>query len=350
MAISLAARATGARRSSSTSRSAIGCAAPISRAGWVASPGSAAIRKRPSRTSTPRSRSSKASRPAASWPWPIARSRSSICLTSRAEESILWGERALQLAEACCDIAVKTHALNNIGVSLVERGEAQQRRRLPGAQPGSWPSRATRPSTRCAIPQPLRLLPGLGQFRRAAKLLEEAVARAQQVHFDMYTISLQSLLGYVEIELEALGRGERAVRTAAPTGAPHRRIETTMSRGRPSCCCGRASPTKRACCWSACYPAPTTPLSTCAAAPCGDADALLALARAELTTPPVIGQHLPAGFVAARARGAACRAERVPGVRGRERQPRVGSRPSRGEPTSRRVARTCSSSAAGACA
>ncbi len=49
-------------------------------------------------------------------------------------------------------------------------------------------------------------LTGLGQLKRASELLEQAVARAQQVHFDLYTFSLQSQLGHVQMELGNWGR------------------------------------------------------------------------------------------------------------------------------------------------
>ncbi len=47
-------------------------------------------------------------------------------LTTRPHESITWGEKALQLAEALGDDDVRANALNNIGVSLVLLGEIQR--------------------------------------------------------------------------------------------------------------------------------------------------------------------------------------------------------------------------------
>lgn len=47
-------------------------------------------------------------------------------LSSRPQESIRWGEKAISLAEQLGDDRTKAHSLNNIGVSLGELGEAER--------------------------------------------------------------------------------------------------------------------------------------------------------------------------------------------------------------------------------
>jgi ATP/maltotriose-dependent transcriptional regulator MalT len=122
-------------------------------------------------------------------------------VSSQVDESIAWGEKALRLADEFGDVGVKTHALNNIGVSLIERGEAARglaclERSLELAKQHGM----LLDELRAYLNFSANLF-GMGQFKRAAELLREATDRAQQVHVELYTAEMLAMLGQVEMRL-----------------------------------------------------------------------------------------------------------------------------------------------------
>jgi ATP/maltotriose-dependent transcriptional regulator MalT len=128
-------------------------------------------------------------------------------ISSQVDESIAWGEKALRLADEFGDVGVKTHALNNIGVSLMERGEAARG------------SACLEHSLELARQHGMLLdelraylnfsggLVAMGQFKRAAELLREGTDRAQGAHVELYTVGMLEMLGHIEMRL---GHWDRA--------------------------------------------------------------------------------------------------------------------------------------------
>jgi ATP/maltotriose-dependent transcriptional regulator MalT len=128
-------------------------------------------------------------------------------VSSQIDESIAWGEKALRLADEFGDVGVKTHALNNIGVSLMARGEAERgsaclERSLELAKQHGM----LLDELRAYLNFSGNLL-GMGQFKRAAELLREGTDRAQQAHVELYTTEMLETLGQVEMWL---GHWDRA--------------------------------------------------------------------------------------------------------------------------------------------
>jgi predicted ATPase/DNA-binding CsgD family transcriptional regulator len=127
--------------------------------------------------------------------------------SSQPDESIAWAEKALRLAEEFGDLAVKTHALNNIGVSLAERGETRRGVICLERSLGlAWQAGLLFDEMRAYLNLG-GILPSLGEFRRAAQLLEQGIARARQIHFELYTHKMRSVLCQIELEL---GHWDRA--------------------------------------------------------------------------------------------------------------------------------------------
>jgi DNA-binding CsgD family transcriptional regulator/tetratricopeptide (TPR) repeat protein len=122
-------------------------------------------------------------------------------LTSRAEESIAWGEKALALAEELEDAAVKSHALNNIGVSLCERGSHERgiaalERSLLIARENDLPLDAVRAYLNLGGQLAMN-----GEYRRAALVVREGIAYAERTGWEQRSASLLPKLAAIEIEL-----------------------------------------------------------------------------------------------------------------------------------------------------
>jgi ATP/maltotriose-dependent transcriptional regulator MalT len=122
-------------------------------------------------------------------------------IASQLEESIAWGEKALRLAEEYGDVAVKTHALNNIGVSLMERGEtargsACMERSLELARQHGM----LLDELRACVNFGGGLLT-MGQFKRARELLRAGTNRALEAHVELYSAELLGMLGHAELRL-----------------------------------------------------------------------------------------------------------------------------------------------------
>jgi ATP/maltotriose-dependent transcriptional regulator MalT len=122
-------------------------------------------------------------------------------VSSHPDESIEWGEKALALADQFGDVAVTTHALNNVGVALAERGE--------GARGIAYLERSLElakqhdhllDELRAYLNLSGNLLT-LGQLGRSAALLREGIARAEQVHVELYSAKMRDMLGRAELLL-----------------------------------------------------------------------------------------------------------------------------------------------------
>jgi DNA-binding CsgD family transcriptional regulator/Tfp pilus assembly protein PilF len=144
-------------------------------------------------------------------------------VSSQADDSIAWGEKALRLAEEFDDVGVKTHALNNIGVSLIQRGEAEHgvaclERSLELARQHGMSLDELRAYLNLSGD-----LFGLGQFRRAAELLREGVERARQMHVELYIAKMLEMLGQVEMRLGHWDRARELFERQSRRGAaqPH---------------------------------------------------------------------------------------------------------------------------------
>ncbi len=122
-------------------------------------------------------------------------------LTEQSHESIVWGERALALAEELSDDAVKTHALNNVGVSQCElgdyeRGIAALERSLAIARDARLPLDAVRACFNLA-----GQLTHVGEFRRAAEVAREGLALAEAGGLEQRAAASLAKLVWYEIEL-----------------------------------------------------------------------------------------------------------------------------------------------------
>jgi ATP/maltotriose-dependent transcriptional regulator MalT len=122
-------------------------------------------------------------------------------ISSQVDESIAWGEKALRLADEFGDVGVKTHALNNIGVSLMEHGEA-------GRGSACLEQSLELAQQHGMLLDELRAylnfgggLLAIGQFKRAGELLREGLQRAQGAHVELYTVSMSEMLGHIEMRL-----------------------------------------------------------------------------------------------------------------------------------------------------
>jgi len=107
---------------------------------------------------------------------------SQLCmLTSDHHQSISWAEKALALAEQLGASDVSSHALNNIGCSLVELGEAE--RGIAALERSLELARTA--DARMEVVRAYHNLGGnlsrVGQLQRAAAVLHEGVTYAEQV-------------------------------------------------------------------------------------------------------------------------------------------------------------------------
>lgn len=138
-------------------------------------------------------------------------------VTSNNQAAIDWAERALALADESGDLAVTTHACNNIGVALAALGEYQRgvaclERSLDLARQQGMASDELRAALNLG-----GLLTSMGQFRRAAEVLRAGIVRAEQVHFTLYTNKMRATLGAAEIWL---GNWAAAHTLLAPLAQP----------------------------------------------------------------------------------------------------------------------------------
>lgn len=120
-----------------------------------------------------------------------------------AEECIAWGTRALELADSLGDDAVRTHALNNIGVALCkldrnEEGLANLKRSLEIARAADLPADIVR----AYINYGGRLCHE-GQREQGARLLHEGWTYVTSHGYIRGTSKLLKLLAYAKFELGA---------------------------------------------------------------------------------------------------------------------------------------------------
>jgi len=152
-------------------------------------------------------------------------------LTSRPHESIAWGEKALQLAEALGDDDVRANALNNIGVSLILLGEIQRgigylERSLELAKRVGT-SVFTMSRAYINLGAQLNLL---GEFKRATGVAREAIAFQDKLGLNP---DLEwGVLGSAQLELgqwdQAHESLDRAIR-AGELGLPAARLQALPS-------------------------------------------------------------------------------------------------------------------------
>jgi ATP/maltotriose-dependent transcriptional regulator MalT len=124
-------------------------------------------------------------------------------------QGIEWGEKALRLADELNDVRVKTHALNNIGCSLVELGEEESgiatlEQSLALAQEHHLIGDTIRAYHNLGMH-----LAGLGHIQRAAVLMREGIAFAGRVGWEAGPITLLVKAGWVEMMLGDWARAQR---------------------------------------------------------------------------------------------------------------------------------------------
>lgn len=122
-------------------------------------------------------------------------------LAFQQEESIAWGEKALQLAEQLGDVRVQAHALNNIGTSLAEIGEAERgiaclERSMALARQSNLTADVLRAYNNLGD-----RLAHNGEFKRSAALIREGIAFGAQVGWESFTSQLRSILAWIEMYL-----------------------------------------------------------------------------------------------------------------------------------------------------
>ena len=133
-------------------------------------------------------------------------------LVDRPRESIEWGEKALVLAAELSDDAVRAHALNNMGCSLMLLGDLQRGREyleqsLALAQGAGLVHDIMRACNNLGV----RLF-DLGEFIRAAEVLREGLAWIEQAGWESHRCKLLANLAEVEIELGYWERAQSLVR------------------------------------------------------------------------------------------------------------------------------------------
>jgi DNA-binding CsgD family transcriptional regulator/tetratricopeptide (TPR) repeat protein len=152
-------------------------------------------------------------------------------LSDQVETSIVWGEKALVLAEQLGDLAVRSHALNNIGVSLCElgryaEGTAALEQSLTLARDAELHLDAVRAFINLG-----GQLTYLGEFRRALALHREALAYAERVGFELRIAVMLPKLAWIEFMAgewqQAEARIEQTLR-AADLGAAVERSYVQM--------------------------------------------------------------------------------------------------------------------------
>ena len=122
-------------------------------------------------------------------------------LTNQQQESIEWGEKALQLADELGDPSVKPHALNNIGCSLVELGKAKEgidylcESLALSKELRSW-SDTVRAYHNLGVD-----LTELGQFKRALAVVEEGIDFAQKFGLESSISTMPIKMGQIKMML-----------------------------------------------------------------------------------------------------------------------------------------------------
>lgn len=106
------------------------------------------------------------------------------------DAAILWGERAIALAEALGDIATLTHALNNVGTARLHRGDEQGRllleRSLSLAHQAGLEEHVARALVNLAFSAAV-----VFDLERAARYLEEGLAYCTEHDLDTWRYYLQ---------------------------------------------------------------------------------------------------------------------------------------------------------------
>ncbi|NOK59076.1 MAG: hypothetical protein GFH27_549349n71 [Chloroflexi bacterium AL-W] len=122
-------------------------------------------------------------------------------LTHQQQESIEWGEKALQLADELGDPSVKPHALNNIGCSLVELGKAKEGiDYLCESLALSKDLRAWSDTVRAYHNLGVHLT-DLGQFKRALEVVQEGIDFAQKFGLESSISTMPIEMGHIKTML-----------------------------------------------------------------------------------------------------------------------------------------------------
>lgn len=164
-------------------------------------------------------------------------------LSAHPRDGIVWGKKALRLADELGDDGVRAHALNNIGCALCQLGEttrgiAALEESLALAQRGGLVFDALRA---CLNLGDLFLL--LGEFRRAQSVSEEGAALAERVGWQPHRGQLLDNLATAKMALGAwdpahalLDRIIRSREIEAPVArlfAMRTKSELVLRQGRP---------------------------------------------------------------------------------------------------------------------
>lgn len=140
-------------------------------------------------------------------------------LSAQSQECVVWGERAIRLADKLGDDGVRAHALNNLGCGLCQLGEttrgiAALEESLALATRGDLFFDALRACLNLAD-----VLLCLGEYRRAAEVVRQGVALAERVGWRPHRGQLQDNLAYAKIALgewdEAAALLDQLIRTSA---------------------------------------------------------------------------------------------------------------------------------------
>jgi transcriptional regulator with XRE-family HTH domain len=153
--------------------------------------------------------------------------------SSRPRESIVWGEKALEMAEALGDDDVRSHALTNIGCSLIILGDTSRglatleaNLELVKQDGATTPYATSRAYNNFGV-----MLRMLGEFRRAVTLLRECAAFHDKAGLDASFV--WSNLGETEL---ALGHWDQAHLTldrafASGSGLPVAQVQAAPPKG-----------------------------------------------------------------------------------------------------------------------
>ena len=133
-------------------------------------------------------------------------------LADHPRESIDWGEKALALADTLADDAVKAHALNNVGCSLITLGDLQRgimslEQSLVLAQQCGLVHDIMRACNNLGTH-----LVVLGEFTRAAAVLQEGLTWVEQAGWEAHRCKLLTNLAVVEMERGNWARAQALVR------------------------------------------------------------------------------------------------------------------------------------------
>ena len=130
-------------------------------------------------------------------------------LTYQQQESIEWGEKALQLADELGDPSVKPHALNNIGCSLIELGKDKEgidylcESLALSKELGIW-SDTVRAYHNLGVH-----LTELGHFNRALEVVQEGIDFAQKLGLESSISTMPIKMGQIKT---ILGHWDEALR------------------------------------------------------------------------------------------------------------------------------------------